>query len=212
MVNVQRQNLMDSAAPNPSVETLLHAFLPHKFVDHTHSVAACVVADQSEADALCREIWGARVGLVPYVMPGFALARAAADAYEADASVEGLILLKHGVFSFGATAKESYERMIALVAEAERFIAGRDASLASVSIPTPLISIETQPLTSPQRGEVDAAPAAAGEGVPGHPERASPPSPGAARRALAFVASSRLIATTGNVVTVDGGAVEAMLR
>src|SRR5690348_13109565 len=74
MVNVQRGNLLDSAAPNPSVETLLHAFLPQKFVDHTHSTAVLALTDQPEGEALCREVYDGKLALVPYIMPGFALA------------------------------------------------------------------------------------------------------------------------------------------
>jgi rhamnose utilization protein RhaD (predicted bifunctional aldolase and dehydrogenase)/NAD(P)-dependent dehydrogenase (short-subunit alcohol dehydrogenase family) len=130
MVAAQRRNLIDPAAPNPSVEALLHAFLPHKFVDHTHSIALLALADQPDAADLCRAVYGERVALVPYVMPGFDLALAAAGAYEraeararsAGVELEGMVLLKHGLFSFGATAKQSYERMIALVGEAERRI------------------------------------------------------------------------------------------
>jgi rhamnose utilization protein RhaD (predicted bifunctional aldolase and dehydrogenase)/NAD(P)-dependent dehydrogenase (short-subunit alcohol dehydrogenase family) len=125
MVNVQRQNMLDSSGPNPSVETLLHAYIPHKFVDHTHSTTSIAIADQPDAMALGQQIWGKRVGYVPYIMPGFALAKAAADAFDADPSVEGLLLLKHGLFSFGATAKQSYERMIKLVSEAEAFLASK---------------------------------------------------------------------------------------
>jgi rhamnose utilization protein RhaD (predicted bifunctional aldolase and dehydrogenase)/NAD(P)-dependent dehydrogenase (short-subunit alcohol dehydrogenase family) len=125
MVNVQRQNMLDSSGPNPSVETLLHAYIPHKFVDHTHSTTSIAIADQPEAMALGREIWGKRVGYVPYIMPGFALAKAAADAFDADPSVEGLLLIKHGLFSFGATAKQSYERMIKLVSDAETFLSAK---------------------------------------------------------------------------------------
>jgi rhamnose utilization protein RhaD (predicted bifunctional aldolase and dehydrogenase)/NAD(P)-dependent dehydrogenase (short-subunit alcohol dehydrogenase family) len=120
MVRLQRANLIDPAAPNPSVEALLHAFIPHKFVDHTHSTAVLALTDQPDGEALCREVYGQRVGYVPYVMPGFGLAKAAALAFEQDPSVEGLILVKHGIFSFGADARESYERMIALVSLAEQ--------------------------------------------------------------------------------------------
>ncbi len=74
MVNVQRRNLLDSKAPNPSVETLLHAFLPHKFVDHTHSTAVLALTDQPGAK-ICRDVYGDRVACVPYIMPGFALAK-----------------------------------------------------------------------------------------------------------------------------------------
>ncbi len=120
MVNAQRCNLLDAGAPNPSVETLLHAFLPHKFIDHTHSVAVLSVSDQPDGNAICREIYGKRMGHVPYIMPGFQLAKKAAEVYEQDPSVEGLILEKHGIFTFGATAREAYERMIAHVTSAEQ--------------------------------------------------------------------------------------------
>jgi rhamnose utilization protein RhaD (predicted bifunctional aldolase and dehydrogenase)/NAD(P)-dependent dehydrogenase (short-subunit alcohol dehydrogenase family) len=123
MVRLQRANLIDPAAPNPSVEALLHAFIPHKFVDHTHSTAVLALTDQPDGEVLCREVFGARVGYVPYVMPGFGLAKAAAQVFVVDPSVEGLILVKHGIFSFGADAQESYERMIALVTLAEQRLA-----------------------------------------------------------------------------------------
>ncbi len=136
MVRLQRANLIDPAAPNPSVEALLHAFIPHKFVDHTHSTAVLALTDQPDGEALCREVFGARVGYVPYVMPGFGLAKAAAQVFDADRSVEGLILVKHGIFSFGVDAKESYERMIALVSSAEQRLAkNRKPAFTSVKLP-----------------------------------------------------------------------------
>ena len=125
MVSAQRQLLLDPGAPNPSVETLLHAFIPDKFVDHTHSTAVLALADQPDSEAIFAEVFGDRVVLVPYVMPGFDLARAAGDARDSNPDAEGMILLKHGVFSFGATARESYERMIALVTAAENYIGRR---------------------------------------------------------------------------------------
>jgi rhamnose utilization protein RhaD (predicted bifunctional aldolase and dehydrogenase)/NAD(P)-dependent dehydrogenase (short-subunit alcohol dehydrogenase family) len=127
MVNAQRQNLLDTAAPNPSVETLLHAFIPEKFIDHTHAVALLALADQPDAARVIEAVYGPRVACVPYVMPGFELAKQAALAFESRADLEGLVLIKHGLFSFGATARESYERMIALVSLAEDFIARRPA-------------------------------------------------------------------------------------
>src|SRR6202163_3821995 len=123
MVRLQRANLIDPGSPNPSVEALLHAFIPHKFVDHTHSTAVLALTDQPDGEALCREVFGARVGYVPYIMPGFGLAKAAAEVFDADPSVEGLILVKHGIFSFAGDARESYERMIALVTLAEERLA-----------------------------------------------------------------------------------------
>jgi rhamnulose-1-phosphate aldolase/alcohol dehydrogenase len=136
MVRLQRANLIDPAAPNPSVEALLHAFIPHKFVDHTHSTAVLSLTDQPDGEALCREVYGKRVGYVPYVMPGFGLAKAAAEAFEADPAVEGLVLVKHGIFSFGADAKEAYERMIALVSAAEQRLAKqRKPAFTSIKLP-----------------------------------------------------------------------------
>jgi len=125
MVRVQRANLIDPGAPNPSVETLLHAFLPHKYVDHTHSTAVLSLTDQPDAAERCADLYGRRLGLVPYIMPGFQLAKKAAEVFEGDPAVEGLVLLKHGVFTFGETAQEAYERMIAAVSLAEERLTHR---------------------------------------------------------------------------------------
>jgi len=140
MVNVQRGNLLDSTSPNPSVETLLHAFLPHKFIDHTHSNAVLALTDQPDGEAICRDLYGSRAALVPYIMPGFALAKKAWEVQAANPDCEGLILLKHGVFSFGKTAKEAYSRMIRLVTMAEK--AARQSKrkpLAQVRLPAKLM-------------------------------------------------------------------------
>lgn len=125
MVNAQRQNLLDTTAPNPSVETLLHAFIPAKFIDHTHAMAVLALANQPNGPALIEQIYGDRVACVPYVMPGFELAKAAADAFDSRPGLEGLVLINHGIFSFGDTARQSYERMISLVSVAEEYIASR---------------------------------------------------------------------------------------
>ena len=119
MVNVQRLNLLDSSAPNPSVETLLHAFLPHKFIDHTHAAAVLSIVDQPAGEALAREVYDGRMGIVAYIAPGFGLAKIAAEVFEQKPDVEGLILHKHGIFTFGNSAREAYERMIEMVSLAE---------------------------------------------------------------------------------------------
>ena len=119
MVAFQRINLLDPSSPNPSVETLLHAFLPHKFIDHTHSTAVLALTDQPDGEALLYEIYGDRVAYVPYVMPGFALAKVVADIFDKNPHVEGLLLVRHGLFTMGATAREAYERMIGFVTMAE---------------------------------------------------------------------------------------------
>ena len=82
MVAAQRQNLLNPNSPNPSVETLLHAFFPHKYIDHTHSLAVLAIANQPNAFELCKEIFGEKIAIVPYVMPGFELAQEAYNAFE----------------------------------------------------------------------------------------------------------------------------------
>ena len=126
MVNEQRTHLLDAASPNPSVETLLHAFLPHKFIDHSHADSILVIADQPNAESICENIYGDTMGIVPYIMPGFDLAKAAVEVYEKNPTVKGLVLINHGLFTFGTTAKESYDRHIEAVQQAEDFIASHD--------------------------------------------------------------------------------------
>jgi rhamnose utilization protein RhaD (predicted bifunctional aldolase and dehydrogenase)/NAD(P)-dependent dehydrogenase (short-subunit alcohol dehydrogenase family) len=138
MVNLQRRNLLDSAAPNPSVETLLHAFLPHKFVDHTHSNAVLALTDQPDGEALCREVYGDRAAYVPYVMPGFALAKSCAAVHAEHPAAEALILLKHGIFTMGASAREAYERMIAMASLAEARLATGRKTIVQVKLPAAL--------------------------------------------------------------------------
>ena len=127
MVAVQRQNLIDPNSPNPSVEALLHAFLPHKFVDHTHSISILAIADQPDAEKLFKRYFGKKISIVPYVMPGFQLALESNKAFIRDQKIaleegtelEGMVLIKHGLFTFGNSAKESYQRMINIVNQAE---------------------------------------------------------------------------------------------
>jgi rhamnose utilization protein RhaD (predicted bifunctional aldolase and dehydrogenase)/NAD(P)-dependent dehydrogenase (short-subunit alcohol dehydrogenase family) len=136
MVRVQRANLIDPMAPNPSVETLLHAFLPHKFVDHTHSIAVLSLVDQADGEARAAELYDGRMGIVAYIPPGFALAKAAATTFEANPLVHGLILHKHGIFTFGDTARDAYERMIDMVTRAEeRLKSNRSAVFVTAQLP-----------------------------------------------------------------------------
>ncbi len=137
MVNLLRTNLLDASAPCPSVEVLLHAFLPHTYVDHTHSRAVLALTAQPDGEAICQEVFGGQVGLVPYVMSGLPLASAAVEVYEADPSVIGLVLLRHGVFTMGASAREAYERMVMLVSLAETRLAKSRRSLVQALRPAP---------------------------------------------------------------------------
>jgi rhamnose utilization protein RhaD (predicted bifunctional aldolase and dehydrogenase)/NAD(P)-dependent dehydrogenase (short-subunit alcohol dehydrogenase family) len=118
-----------SGAPAPSVETLLHAVLPHKYVDHTHADAILSLGNAPNGEQRAREAYGDEAIVLRYVMSGFGLAVRCAQAYarEAGKRTLGMVLLSHGVVSFGAGARESYERMIALVSRAEACLQERKA-------------------------------------------------------------------------------------
>jgi rhamnose utilization protein RhaD (predicted bifunctional aldolase and dehydrogenase)/NAD(P)-dependent dehydrogenase (short-subunit alcohol dehydrogenase family) len=131
LVGIERASLIDPAAANPSVEIMLHAFLPHKFVDHTHATAVLSVIDQPDGEKKCAEVFGGRLAFVPYVMPGFGLAKKAIDVFERAKPSDGLILSKHGIVTYGESAREAYERMIEMVSRAEEFVARRRKSVAA---------------------------------------------------------------------------------
>ncbi|HSQ03884.1 MAG TPA: bifunctional aldolase/short-chain dehydrogenase, partial [Burkholderiales bacterium] len=124
IVNEFATQLTRASAPTPSVEALLHALLPYKFVDHTHADAVLAVTNTADGERRVREIYGSDVVVIPYVMPGFDLARLCAKKFAAEAgpSTIGMVLLNHGIFSFGDTAPESYARMIDLVGRAEAYL------------------------------------------------------------------------------------------
>ena len=142
MMKYLRGALLDPAAVNPSVETLLHAFLPQKFIDHTHANAVLAIANQPEAEKICRKIYGDRLGIVPYVMPGYPLAHVAMRHFESRTEVEGMILLHHGIFTWGDSAREAYDRMIRYVGMAEAFLRSRRKRSVSVTPKTGKESLE----------------------------------------------------------------------
>src|SRR3989449_2690134 len=125
MVNQLRTHLLDAKAPNPSVETLLHAFLPHSLIAPTHADAVLALTNQPDGAGLIREALGDRVVVVPYVMPGFRLAKLAAEMFEGKPDAEGMVLLKHGLFTFAPDARTSYERTVDYVDRAESFLRAR---------------------------------------------------------------------------------------
>jgi rhamnose utilization protein RhaD (predicted bifunctional aldolase and dehydrogenase)/NAD(P)-dependent dehydrogenase (short-subunit alcohol dehydrogenase family) len=129
MVNELRTHMTRASAPTPSVEAILHALLPFKFVDHTHADAIVTLTNSPGGAERVREVFGETLVVIPYVMPGFDLARACAERYSAAATPRtvGMILMNHGIFSFGQTAREAYDRMIALVTRAEEYLAGKRA-------------------------------------------------------------------------------------
>ncbi len=124
MVNEMKTHQTLASAPTGSVETILHAMLPHKYVDHTHADAVVTITNTGGGAERIREIYGDAMVVIPYVMPGFDLARMVAEIYPQQATEKtiGMILMNHGVFSFGDSAKVAYERMIALVGRAEEYL------------------------------------------------------------------------------------------
>ncbi|HEV7662733.1 MAG TPA: bifunctional aldolase/short-chain dehydrogenase, partial [Chloroflexota bacterium] len=169
MVQELRAAMTDPAAPTPSVETILHALLPYRFVDHTHADALLAITNTADGEQRIRDIYGDSVVVLPYVMPGFDLAKVAAERFPRDAGPRtvGLVLLKHGFFSFGETARESYERMIDLVSRAEGYLA--------------------------EQGALDVTPAQAPRGVPLLPQRTAI---AALRRQVSTTAGVPLILTS----------------
>jgi rhamnose utilization protein RhaD (predicted bifunctional aldolase and dehydrogenase)/NAD(P)-dependent dehydrogenase (short-subunit alcohol dehydrogenase family) len=133
MVSLQRASMTDPFAPNPSVEALLHALIPTKFVDHTHADAVVTMTNTPDAADYLQQVYGDKVLVIPYVMPGFVLAK---EIYKRTRGVDwtqlhGMILMNHGVFTFDDDAKQSYQKMIRLVSKAESFLRKRGAKAAT---------------------------------------------------------------------------------
>jgi len=122
MVSFQKKNLIDIKSPNPSVETFLHAFLPFKFVDHTHADAVLNITNRLGGLNFCKKIFGNKVSVVPYVMPGFMLAKKIDEIYSKNPDINCLILMNHGIFTFADNCKEAYDLMIKYVSKAERAV------------------------------------------------------------------------------------------
>lgn len=129
MVEELRLHQTRSDAPAASVEAILHALLPYRFVDHTHADALVTLTNSRDGEARIRQIYGDRVVVIPYVMPGFELARCVAQRFPAESHPDtlGIVLMNHGLFSFGETAQVSYQRMMDLVTLAEDYLCARGA-------------------------------------------------------------------------------------
>jgi rhamnose utilization protein RhaD (predicted bifunctional aldolase and dehydrogenase) len=133
MVKHQRAAMTNPYAPTPSVEAILHAIIPFRFVDHTHADAVVTISNTPDGRKKIEEIYGDDVLIVPYVMPGFILSR---KIYELTRKIDwnkikGIILLNHGVFTFHEDAHESYDQMISLVNRAEKYLIRKKAVVSS---------------------------------------------------------------------------------
>ncbi|MEI6085349.1 MAG: bifunctional aldolase/short-chain dehydrogenase [Verrucomicrobiota bacterium] len=146
MANELRACMTNPNAPAPSVEAILHALIPHKFVDHTHADAFIAITNTPSGDHRVKELYGDRVVIIPYVMPGFKLAKLCAELFPklAGPNTIGMALLHHGLFSFGATAQESYERMIELVTIAERATKGTSPKHSTAGTPIEIATLRRE--------------------------------------------------------------------
>lgn len=138
MVGALRSRLFSHRAPTPSIEALVHAFLPFRFIDHTHADAVLALTNREDGERFVREALGDDVVVVPYRTPGFKLARAAVEALEAAPSARGMVWLRHGLVTWGDTARESYDATVELVTRAERYGAARAGARTAVPSPTPV--------------------------------------------------------------------------
>lgn len=139
MVNALRINLLDASAQNPSVEALLHAFLPYKFVDHTHADAVLSLVDQPDPEKICADVFGDALAVLPFHFPGFPLAGIALKEFQKNENVEGIVLINHGLFTFGESAEESYNRMIHYVSLAEKALAAKPPQIFAPRTPLPVV-------------------------------------------------------------------------
>jgi rhamnose utilization protein RhaD (predicted bifunctional aldolase and dehydrogenase)/NAD(P)-dependent dehydrogenase (short-subunit alcohol dehydrogenase family) len=115
----------DARAASPSIEALLHVFVPAKYVDHTHAGAILTLTNQTGGEARVREALGEKAVYLGYIRPGFPLAKAVADALDRAPRCEAIVLAKHGLIAWGETARESYEKTIDLVTRAEEYAASK---------------------------------------------------------------------------------------
>ncbi|MBP1685123.1 MAG: short-chain dehydrogenase/reductase [Deltaproteobacteria bacterium] len=125
MADQLRLQQFHASSPAPSVETLLHAFLVHRFVYHSHADALLCLSNQPAGRGLLEEALGPRVVVLPYITAGFPLAKAVVRAYEQQPDAEGIVVAKHGLFTFADDARTAYERHIGIVDACERLIAAR---------------------------------------------------------------------------------------
>ena len=140
-----RRSMLDCSEPRPSIESLAHAFLPAKYIFHTHADAVLVLTNQRGGKELAKTALGSDVVLVPYHRPGYALAKAAAAAFRSAPNSRGMVWLQHGIVSWGESAEEAYNRMIELVTKAEEY-AERKSKPRPVATLTPTVNSASERL------------------------------------------------------------------
>ena len=154
MVDYLAKCLIDPASARPSIETLLHAFLPATAVLHTHADAILALTNTRDREKTVRACFDDSVILVPYRRPGFRLSRDVADAFDKHPSAEGLVLMNHGLITWGDSVQEAYERHIALVTKAEESSRRVVKSSSHSSSTRPLDSSTTATLRGALHGRI----------------------------------------------------------
>ncbi len=162
MVNQFKTHMLDSSAPNPSIETLVHAFLPPRFIDHTHADAIVTLTNMADPEPRLRHLLGDKVAILPWIMPGFPLARALAHCYETHPGLEAMVLRNHGLFTFGDDAETAYGRMIHYVTLAEEYLQSRQPPSLARLEPGPEGRLDGAMILPLLRGALTIDPAAAG--------------------------------------------------
>ena len=188
MANELRTHLFDARSATPSLETLVHAFVPEKFVDHTHADAILALTNQAGGERVVRDALGDDVVVLDYVRPGFPLARAVADAYEAHPGRRGMVWMRHGLMTWGPAARASYEAMIEIVTRAEGYLAGRAVGRVAVSART---EVETATARAAAIAPVVRGALARPTGDPDRPHRRVVVRPLVTPDVLAFVDGAR---------------------
>ncbi|MEC1777442.1 bifunctional aldolase/short-chain dehydrogenase [Bacillus mojavensis] len=122
MVDYLSHCMIDSKHPRPSIETLLHAFLPYNHVDHTHPDAIISICCADNGKQIAEDIYGSRFVWVPYVRPGFTLSKMIADGVANNPNAELVLMEKHGLVTWGDTSEKCYEKTISIIQEAEQYI------------------------------------------------------------------------------------------
>jgi len=116
---------LDPESPPPSLETLLHAFLPDRFLDHAHPDVVCVLSSSRDGPDLLEAAVPEGFGVLPWIRPGPALAEAVAEFREAHPESSGVILLSHGLVTWAEDAAVCRERMTSLISRIEGVVEGR---------------------------------------------------------------------------------------
>ena len=158
--------MLDPGAPRPSIETLLHAFLPYKSVAHSHADAVVALTNNGDAQQVLQAVYGSDVAVIEYIRPGFLLSKKVGQAVRGDPSIKGVVLVNHGLFTWGDNTKSAYDLHIDLVTKAEEYAQRQAAGRAVFG------GVKQMPLDAERRHQVAAAVAPALRGLVSRRSRA----------------------------------------